>query len=794
MTRLIRWAPGGALGLAVVAVWLVTGTPAGAVAVYLLTFLWSVTLPGVLVARALRAPASLLEDLAVGTTVGFALQLAGWAVFTLAGLQEFLLAWPLVVLVPFVAVASLRRHFRVVDYRARLHPASAWGLVAACLVPLVTMAQSMAGSHLPDDANAWYQDDYWHLALSAELMRSIPPDHPQVAGQPFFYHWFANAHVATMAHSSGIDLPILFARLWMPAVVFTGLAMIAVAGRALTGRSWPGVVAALMAGTQAAIWPAWFQLFGTSVFNVNSPSQQFSISLMMLALLPLLQVCRRGRLPRGDWAVLAIALVGAAGAKSSILPVLVCGLLLAAAVALLADRARLRGILTALALAVVVLLLTLPLTAGGSAGVQIQLLSSMRGTSPWALMLGGSPSVSLELLPPGLGRDGALTLVLLILAAYAVAYGWLIAGLRVLTLRYLEGWLLLGIGIAGWCAMMLLNQDGFSQVYFMSSAIIGWYLLTAAGAHHAWERAAQVAGALPAATAVVTGMMAGWFLVLVSRLLAGPTPEPSAINTSIALGLAPILGAATVTALIARGRPRVWLGLVAGLLGASLPQRAEGLFSGLLPGGSVTVHALAAVLGVVALALLTRPISTRRLAGLAAAGLAALIVVSTPAMVLAARDRHARPAPLNLPRTVTAAETTAARWVAANADRDDIVATNVHCLAKPTVEFCDARSFWVGAFTERRILLEGWAYTSEAHQAHGVDGRRYANQPFHDADLFALNEAAFAQPTREVLMELEDRGVRWLFADTAASPVSPELARLADEVFSQETVTVYRLR
>lgn len=794
MTHLIRWSPGGVLGLAVAAVWLVTGTPAGAIVVYLLTFLWSVSLPGVLVARSLRAPASVLEDLAVGTTVGFVLQLAAWAVFTLAGLQQFLLAWPLLVVVPFAAISGLRRRIRVVDYRDKLHPALAWGLVAACLVPLVTMAQSMAGSHLPDAANAWYQDDYWHLALSAELMRSIPPDHPQVAGQPFFYHWFANVHVATLAHTSGIDLPVLFARLWMPAVVFTGLAMIAVAGRALTGRYWPGVVAALMAGTQAAIWPAWFQLFGASVFNVNSPSQQFSIALMMLALIPLIQVCRRGRLTRGDWAVLTIALVGASGAKASILPILICGLLLAAAVALVANRALLRGIGTALALALVVMLVTLPLSAAGSAGVRIQLLSSLRGTRPWSLMMGGTPPVSLELLPPGLGRDGALWLVVLILASYAVAYGWLIAGVRMLTRRSLDGWLLLGVGISGWCAMMILNQNGFSQVYFMSSAIIGWYLLTAAGTQQAWERAAQAAGATRAATAVVAGLLAGWYLVVVSRLLAGPVPEPADINASIALGLAPVLSALTVTALIARGRPLVWLGLLAGLLGASLPPRAEVLFSGLLPGGSVTVHAVAAVLGVVALAVITRPISTRKLTGLAAAAMAAVIVMTAPAMVLAARDRHARPAPVDIPRTVTAAETTAARWLAANASRDDVVATNVHCLAKITVEFCDARSFWVGAFTERRMLLEGWAYTSEAHRAHGVNGRRHANQPFHDEELFGFNEAAFTAPTREVLMELEARGVRWLFANTAASPVAPELAQLADEVFSQGTVTVYRLR
>ena len=763
-------------------------------ALYCLAFVWSVLLPGVLVARGLRTPASLVEDLAVGTTVGFVLQLAGWALLTLAGVQHLLVAWPLLIVAPFAAVHALRSRLRPVRYPSRLHPASAWGLVAACMVPLVTMAQSMAGSHLPNRANSWYQDDYWHLALTAELMRSLPPDLPQVAGQPFFYHWFANAHVAAMAHTSMVELPVVFARLWMPFVVFTGIAMIAVAGRALTRRAWPGVLAALMAGTQAAIWPAWFQLFGTSVFNVNRPSQQFSISLMMLALLPLFDLCRRGRRGARNWGLLAIALIGCSGAKSSVLPVIICGLLLAAAVSLLVQRSRLPGLLIALAMSAAVMLATLPLTSGGSAGVKVQLLSSIRGTRPWALMMGGSPPVSLELVPPGLERAGAPLLLLLLLISYAVAYGWLIAGLATLSRRNMAGWLLLGIGIAGWSAMMLINQDGFSQVYFMSSAIIGWYLLTAAGVHQAWDRARQVAGVRHSAAAVLLGLLAGWYLVTLARRLAGPVPDPSRINASIAIGLAPVVVAMVVAVLVARGRPLAWLGFVAGLLGASLPHRAEALWSGLLPGGSLTLHALVALIGLGALVVLTRQASDRRAGGLAAAGLAALIVVSAPSMVMAARDSHARPASLELTRTVTAAETTAARWVQANSSRDDIVATNVHCLAKVTHPFCDARSFWVGAFTERRVLLEGWAYTAEAHRAHGVDGRRYANQPFRDPELFRLNEAAFTNPTPEVLAEMHALGVRWLFADTAAAPVSADLAALAEEVFSEETVTVYRLR
>ncbi|MEO5743825.1 MAG: hypothetical protein ABIQ53_04440, partial [Terracoccus sp.] len=96
--------------------------------------------------------------------------------------------------------------------------------------------------------------------------------------------------------------------------------------------------------------------------------------------------------------------------------------------------------------------------------------------------------------------------------------------------------------------------------------------------------------------------------------------------------------------------------------------------------------------------------------------------------------------------------------------------------------------------TQRRALLESWAYTTAAHEKHGVGGRPYSRQLFEDPTLFALNEAAFSAPTQAILTSLQAKGVRWLFADTAAGPVSSQLEDLADLVHQSETVKVFRLR
>jgi hypothetical protein len=131
----------------------------------------------------------------------------------------------------------------------------------------------------------------------------------------------------------------------------------------------------------------------------------------------------------------------------------------------------------------------------------------------------------------------------------------------------------------------------------------------------------------------------------------------------------------------------------------------------------------------------------------------------------------------------------AARWVRDHSSPDDVLATNVHCQPVTYLrDTCDARVFWLSAYAERRVLVEGWLF---APRVAGVQG------PFWDQALFDLNEAAIADPTPERLAELRDRyGVRWLVVENGragqAEP-SPRLAELADRRHTEGSITVYEI-
>ena len=119
-----------------------------------------------------------------------------------------------------------------------------------------------------------------------------------------------------------------------------------------------------------------------------------------------------------------------------------------------------------------------------------------------------------------------------------------------------------------------------------------------------------------------------------------------------------------------------------------------------------------------------------------------------------------------------------------NSDPDDLVATNLHCRS-PLASPCDPRNFWISGYSERHILVEGWAYTGMTLQQV---------TPFWDPLLLAANDAAFTDPSEATIAKLRDEyGVRWLFADlTTADPDA--IGRYADLRYRDGDFAVYELR
>jgi hypothetical protein len=135
----------------------------------------------------------------------------------------------------------------------------------------------------------------------------------------------------------------------------------------------------------------------------------------------------------------------------------------------------------------------------------------------------------------------------------------------------------------------------------------------------------------------------------------------------------------------------------------------------------------------------------------------------------------------------------AARWLRDNSAPDDLVATNLHCLPDDDPDRCDARHFWVSAYAERRVLVEGWAYTESAFRTALKLGVSDRTVPFWDPALLAANDLAFTSPSNGVA-ELRDRyHVEWLFADLRQSDASG-LAAVASERYRSGPYAVFEVR
>ncbi len=96
----------------------------------------------------------------------------------------------------------------------------------------------------------------------------------------------------------------------------------------------------------------------------------------------------------------------------------------------------------------------------------------------------------------------------------------------------------------------------------------------------------------------------------------------------------------------------------------------------------------------------------------------------------------------------------AATWIRDHSDDYDIVATNAHC-RKPAAKKCDNRNFWMAAYTERRIVIEGWGYTQATNGDYSADTRN-AYIPTPDPLRLKINDAAFQHPSVATVSRLVD--------------------------------------
>ena len=725
--------PASVLAVAAVVVLWAYGTPIAQALIFGAYVVFGIALPGMLWVRLFRGRAEhIAEDLALGLAFGYCLEIATYIPARAMGMPLLFVLWPISTLILFAAVPALRRHWR--SGGSRLPIWWSWSLAAMLGYLLIYSAGTFFASHQLTGTVTPYVDMPFHLALIGELRNHMPPQYPYVPGVPLAYHWFFYAEAAATSWATGIEPVTLLYRLSGLPMFVVFVILTAAAARRLTGRNWAGPVAVAVALFGNVADP--YQWVGTPVYTTQtlgvtwiSPTNLFGLALLAAIILAFLDLLRDdATLPRRYWLVIVLLIFGAAGAKASLLPLLIVGLAVAVAGVVVTSHRLNWSAVAGFLVAVLVFGLAALLLYRGAGGGLVLGLRSLRSL-PVVDLPAAQGSTRLAL--PVMGFGVALLL-----------WSFLWAGASGLVSR-LQGrnadariMLLTGIAAAGLGAVTVMYYEGDSQAYYLTAAAGAFGILTSAG----------IAGLVPARTRY-----------------------------------RPLVACVAITALVGAGAV-----LIIRTLGpANAPNLAADGISGILP---VIVLPVLALLGVAVATFVVLRLAARRLPVLQ--GAASLLVI---AMVMG----------FSLPSTATVIASPintdpisgvavpgdgidVAYWLRDHSDANALVATNLHCtMYSPQINWCDPRSFWVSAYSERRVLVEGWAYTQKT---------KTTADPFWDPTLLAANDAAFTDPSPAVITRLRDvYGVRWLYADLTRAN-SDAIGQYADLRFREGDYAVFELR
>lgn len=738
------WLPATILALGAGSALVAYGTSPMDIAIFGAYVALGLAVPGMLLVRLMRGkPAHISEDLTLGLCLGYCLEIGSYLPARALGAPLLFLLWPSLTLVAFAVVPSLRRHWRGSGTRVPIW--WSWSLAAILGVVLVYSAGTFFAQHHLVGTDTPYVDMPYHLALIGELRYHVPPAIPYVSGVPLAYHWFFYADAAATSWATGIEPVTLLYRLSGLPMFVAFVVLTAAAARRLSDGWWTGPVAVLLAVFGTVAEP--FRWVDAPVFDTQtlaatwiSPTNLFGLALFAAAIVAtfdLLAADARGSLR--PWLLWAIVALGIAGAKASLEPLLIAGLLMVVAGRVISRRRLDRRAVWALAISGTTLGMAAILLFRGSSGGLTIGLDSLRSVPIIAALRVGATAGRSSLIMAAAGL-----LVSLMLWSLLWAGAW---GLLVRRRESLGGpaiLLLVGIGAGALGATTAFSFPGLSQVYFLKSAAGAFGLLTAAG----------IAALLPA------------------RARYGPLA--AAMSVAAAFGV----GAVLITRAL---EPEI------------VPTVARSHLAGALVAAIEPVLALLAV-AAVAWALLSRSTSERviRHGGAPILVVALVMGFSVPggvALIASASEVQSalRPA-------IVADAIAAARWLRDHSDPSDLVATNLHCFLPASSGGCDARHFWVSAYTERHVLVEGWAYTTPAIEQAALQGVSDRRVTFWDQALLTANDVAFSDPSAKALALLRDQyGVRWLFADLSTASAAG-LDAATDLRDRQGNYGVYELR
>ncbi|WP_433240113.1 hypothetical protein ACQPYK_33900 [Streptosporangium sp. CA-135522] len=691
---------------------------------------FGLVLPGLLLIRVLyRRRRTLVEELALGLALGYALEVLVYIVARAVGLPLLVLVWPVATYVLFAAVPRLRRRWRGGD---RPGTPRWWSWSLALIIGYLIARSGI--KFFKGAALTWPAlgtagpDPSFHLAMIGELKHHMPPTMPMVAGEPLFYHWFVYAHLAAASWVTGIEPLVLLFRLGMLPMVIAFVVLVGTTGRRVMG-SWAGALLALLGTIFVAIPNLYigandsFTWGGVPDLAWTSPTQTFGALLFAAVVLLLIDLLDRRRPTAGRWLLLGILLIAVTGAKASYLPLLIAGLVMLIAVETIRRRPPWLALIVLGMTVACFLYAQFVLFGRVRQGLVVAPFFFMR--TAWQELTGLGSEVD----PP---MASVLGMALVCLLCWAVMWSGALGLLsRPRLLMRPAVVLMLGFGATGIGAALLLGHPGRSQLFFLWGAYPYLAIVAIYGILVLLRRARlSLRGVLPVACA---GALAAYLIPILCGVEIPLSPgqaDDILYRPYIVLLIVGILVTAVLIATVGRLRTAAFVAVMCAAIG-------------LLADG----HAF----------------------------------VLLPGQILAKRGLHEVIQPGTAPEVPQGA-LTVARWLRAHSEPDDLVATNAHCLwghENP----CDSREFWVAALSERRVLVEGWAFapTSVDRWSPGQSTQSAVYLPFWDDERITLNEAAFHAPSAASIQRLRERyGVRWLFVDERRTSQGAKIGEFAN--------------
>ncbi|MGA7988071.1 MAG: hypothetical protein WCB51_06695 [Candidatus Dormiibacterota bacterium] len=619
-----------------------------------------VALPGMALLWAVRKRRShFLVTIAVGWPLGQALEIFAFSATAAMGLRWLFLLYPVVVIVP-CALLILRRPDAVEEDpdRGGMSSALMWTVAGTGILGLIYLTiMFLPQAPLPTTtAPLEYPDFPYFIGLIAQVSQHWPPTSPGLSGVALPYEWFVFFHMAAISQVMHIPIPVIALRLdYVPTVLVVACQLLAV-GRSVGRAAWTGALAVVIvfllgpldlisSATQAPfsnnvlvhLWDSWTFPFGLSFF----------LGLLYLITERLRAETWHTTHDLRDWALISLLMIGASGAKATVLPVIIVGTGLYAVLHYAIRRTVPVAAVVTTALGIVLFVATYQVVYAGSApDTVISFMVWLAGTPPVVFVNSIHHTLVRDILLPFAYLTAFAGLLLPLVAmlyllrrrhrhevpSFAPAFCMLIAGLVIAT---------------------FVHQSSYSEGYFEETAYLAGAIVSAAGLRLAWL---DVGHALPYPRRTVVILFAGSIVILLAAIEIAAT---ATVTPEADMRFYLVLAA---------------LGLVFILISALALRAGYGTASGALALGLIPLLAAAA---------LTQPL------------------LLYPTVRGDISGVPATPAPTVVPSGLLAA----LHWLRDHTSTDAVFAVNNHWLDPGRT---NGKYYYYTAFSERQIFIEAY--------------------------------------------------------------------------------------